>query len=556
MKNSKQNLVVLDCTLRDGGYYNNWEYTPELANKYLLALKEARVNVCEIGFRSLANSKYMGAFYYSSEEFLASLTIPKTIQIAVMINAKEFIGNKDAEKIDLVFPKSKAVSIVRIACVHSEVEKCDRIVHTLNSKGYAVIVNLMQANSLTVSQLSVACEKIRSWNCVQTLYLADSFGDMSPMQVAEKIGLLKSLWPNFLGMHAHDNKGLALANTLAAFDAGATYLDSTILGMGRGAGNTRTEELLLELNSRNIGNYVPEELFDLVQGDFRELQQQFNWGKNLEYYIAAQFGIHPTYVQEMLSKGKIQGKTFVSALKAIQSSGKGNSYSEENLIFALGQKNFTSAGSIQNGTKVNENSLQNLRDTLQTKGKKALILGNSNSLLSNEHHIMQYVKYNQPVVLSSSAKSALASQISQIFFASHYSKIFSELSLFQTSKNSIVLPMNILPESLCESLRDANFVNFPLVSAKDELNIEAGHCNVPSLDSLAYGLCIAMSLGCNEIVLAGFDGYEPNSEKQHSMLNVFELFRKSFPTIKLTSITPNTYSVRHISPYEPRNIHV
>ena len=85
----------LDCSLRDGGYYNNWDFDNDLINQYLQVLESINIDFCEIGFRFYKNNGFKGSCAFTTEEFLESLTIPKNIRIAIMINAKELISNEE-----------------------------------------------------------------------------------------------------------------------------------------------------------------------------------------------------------------------------------------------------------------------------------------------------------------------------------------------------------------------------------------------------------------------------------------------------------------------------
>ena len=89
---NKSKLKVLDCTLRDGGYYNNWDFNESLVEKYLSAMSMAKVDIVEIGFRFLPQKKFLGKFAYSEDDFLNSISLPSTISYAVMINASDLIG--------------------------------------------------------------------------------------------------------------------------------------------------------------------------------------------------------------------------------------------------------------------------------------------------------------------------------------------------------------------------------------------------------------------------------------------------------------------------------
>ncbi len=101
---------ILDCTLRDGGYYNNWDFSESLVNSYLQAMKEIKIDYVEIGFRSLDSTEYRGPYYYSTDNFLDSLSIPKNLKIGVMVNAAEILSNKfnnPMKVIKLLFKKKR-----------------------------------------------------------------------------------------------------------------------------------------------------------------------------------------------------------------------------------------------------------------------------------------------------------------------------------------------------------------------------------------------------------------------------------------------------------------
>ena len=106
----KNKLKILDCTLRDGGYYNNWNFSIDLINKYLEVMSDIKVDYVEVGFRSRDKKEFRGACAYTTDEFLNNLKIPKNLQIAVMINGAELIKNgnlkKDISSINSLFKKS------------------------------------------------------------------------------------------------------------------------------------------------------------------------------------------------------------------------------------------------------------------------------------------------------------------------------------------------------------------------------------------------------------------------------------------------------------------
>ena len=132
----KNGLKILDCTLRDGGYYNNWDFSKELIEEYLQAMSAAKIEYVEIGFRFLKKDIYLGPCAYTTPSFLETLNIPKNLKIGIMINAKDIISNNfsnaEIDKIFFQFSRKKKISFVRFACHLNEVKKIALICNRLN----------------------------------------------------------------------------------------------------------------------------------------------------------------------------------------------------------------------------------------------------------------------------------------------------------------------------------------------------------------------------------------------------------------------------------------
>tara|TARA_B110001452_G_scaffold89125_1_gene73047 strand:+ start:87 stop:512 length:426 start_codon:yes stop_codon:yes gene_type:complete len=124
---NKNNLKILDCTLRDGGYYNNWDFSRELIEDYLRAMSAAKIEYVELGFRFLKKDIYLGPCAYTTSSFLETLKIPKKLKIGIMINAKDILSSKfSKKKINDTFfelPKKNKISFIRFACHLDEIKK-------------------------------------------------------------------------------------------------------------------------------------------------------------------------------------------------------------------------------------------------------------------------------------------------------------------------------------------------------------------------------------------------------------------------------------------------
>ena len=161
-----------------------------------------------------------------------------------MVNASDLIFNgklnKDYKKL---FPKKSKIRFVRIACHEFEIFKIKEVISFLKKQNYEIFVNLMQISEIKKKNL-IKILKFLSKTPTDIFYIADSLGSLLPKNTKKLIELIRKFWSKDLGVHAHDNLGFALKNSNIATQAGANWVDSTVLGMGRGPGNTKTEEIL------------------------------------------------------------------------------------------------------------------------------------------------------------------------------------------------------------------------------------------------------------------------------------------------------------------------
>lgn len=239
-------MNIIDCTLRDGGYYNDWNFSNEFINNYLLSLNStSKISFVEIGYKNLLepqSSKSFGSCYYTSESFISSIKIPKKINLAVMIDVKKVLHVNEIYKY-FHFTKVKSkIKLVRLAVEYFDFPKALIISRILKKIGFKVAINLLKTNIIPSFDFLLKAKL----NDFDILYIVDTFGSMSKPEILKIVTDLKRFWSGDLGFHGHDNQHNALSNTLFFLQHG-NWADSTISGMGRGAGNVKTEELLYEL---------------------------------------------------------------------------------------------------------------------------------------------------------------------------------------------------------------------------------------------------------------------------------------------------------------------
>ncbi len=540
-KNGAGDLTVLDCTLRDGGYYNRWDFAPDLVRAYLAAMGTSGIDIVEIGFRFTASDAFYGPYAYATDETIAALDFPSSVVAGVMCNAKDLLtfDGGGARAVDQLFAEAKAspVSLVRIAAHLREVPECGPAVMRLREKGYRVGINMMQANGLPPADLAKLAGTVAEWDAVEVLYFADSLGNMGRDDVAAIMDALKSAWDGPLGMHAHENMGRALDNSLAAIDAGATWIDGTVLGMGRGAGNVRMEYLLLELARRGQAGRVPDPVLRLVGDRFDPLRAKHGWGSNQYYYLSGIHGIHPTYVQQMLSDDRYGGDDILAVLQALAEEG-GGSYSREGLEAAIARSFRDASGGWS-------------ADGWAEDGDVLLIAAGP-SLAQYSEAIQRYIARARPRTICLNLTDLIPPSSVDLYAACHPTRMLSQIDGFRDLDRPVALPVGAMLESARSHLEGIDVRDFGMKVEPGVFEIGATGCTVPAPLVAAYALALAGAAGARRILLAGFDGYAADDPRHSEMNLVFDGARKSMPDIPIVALTPTTYTVERSSVYAPR----
>lgn len=530
-------LQVLDCTLRDGGYYNAWDFRPSLVERYLAAVDSAGVDVVEIGFRSHPQPKFLGPFAYSTDEFLSTLKLPKAT-IGVMVNASDLQGRHEGAVDELFRPAGDSpVSLVRVAAHLHEVPGCQRAVSRLREFGYQVGLNLMQVSRSSAEQLTELAATCESWGAVDVLYFADSLGNMTATDIAACIESLSAGWSGPLGIHAHDNRARALTNTLAAADLGATWLDATVLGMGRGAGNVRTDFLLFELAQLGCERYRPEALLPVVLEDFGRLQEEYRWGTNLLYLMSAAYDIHPTYVQQMIADGRYETSDIVAALRNLRDL-EGHSFSVERLGQAVTASEGEGTGTWDAGGWL--------------AGRDVLIIGAGPSAEEHREELSRFIVREQPAVLCLNTSTVVSDELISAFVACNPSRIMLESNRLAGLRRPLLAPRPTIEALVGGDMLDAvEILDFGLRVETGRFEVTSTGCVLPARLAVAYAIAAATAGGARRILLAGFDGYHAGDPRQEEMVEVLRAYEESGRAVPLIAITPSTYPVQQGSVYAP-----
>lgn len=530
-------ITFIDCTLRDGGYYNAWDFSPDLIEKYLVAMQASGVDVVELGFRTLKNEGFQGPCAFTTDDFIRSLQIPKGLTIGVMVNGSELVGEvTQVEALQRLFPnvaKDSPVDLVRIACHVHEFEKALLAVNWLKERGYRVGFNLMQVADRTADEVKALASLAKAYP-IDALYFADSMGSMNPEQTAQIIRWFRAEWSGPMGIHTHDNIGLALANTLRALDEGVTWVDSTVTGMGRGPGNARTEELAIEIAQRrgNTANMVP--LMQLLREHFKPMQSQYGWGTNPYYYLAGKYGIHPTYIQEMLNDSRYDEEDILAVIEHLRVEG-GKKFSLNTL---------DAARHFYRGEPTGKWSPREM-----FSGRDVLLLGTGPGVAKHRAAIERYIRIKQPLVLALNTQTGIDADLIDLRVACHPVRLLADCHTHTQLPQRLITPFSMLPEDVQRALGEKEVLDFGLNVEADRFAFEEHYCTLPTSLVVAYALAIATSGQAKQIHMAGFDGYGADDPRNIEMDRLITQYQQTLTSLPVIAITPTRYRINNASVY-------
>lgn len=282
------NLKILDCTVRDGGLCNNHQFEDGFFRKIYDTCVAGGIDYMEVGYKAdkaLFAGTGCGPWKYCDEEDIRREIGDNDSSLKLSVMADTGRTNPSD-----ILPKSESViDLIRVATYIHQIPAALEIVKDAKQKGYEVALNLMAVSTVPDYELDNGLEVISGCSEVDYLYLVDSFGSLYYEQIGDLIERYKQTGKT-LGIHAHNNQQLAYSNTIYAAINGVKLLDTTMMGMGRGAGNCTTELMV---------GFLKNPKFDLrpilkfVQETMYPLSQKIDWGYSIPYMITGHYNEHP-----------------------------------------------------------------------------------------------------------------------------------------------------------------------------------------------------------------------------------------------------------------------
>ena len=292
----RRRIKVLDCTVRDGGICNDWQFDHDTVRRVFESLVAAGVDYMEIGYKTkdgIFDRSAVGPWRFCDEADLARVVEPGAIRMATMVD----IGRVDLAEIPRC--EDSLIDVIRIATYAHQLDEAIAILDHCLEQGYETFMNVMAVSTLSPEDVDRFLKRLAGTG-VHNVAIVDSFGALYPFHVR----YLVHKYMNYLGkdikvgVHFHNNQQQAFANSIAAIDEGVDFVDATLHGIGRGAGNCPLELLLFYLDNPKY-DILP--VLDLVE-EFAELRDDLRWGYHLPYAISGYYNIHPQQAMARMAR--------------------------------------------------------------------------------------------------------------------------------------------------------------------------------------------------------------------------------------------------------------
>lgn len=310
----RDDIKVLDATIRDGGLCNNFNFSDEFVTELYKMNVKCGTDYMEFGYKASRNmfkESDFGKWKFCKEEDIRSIVgeNPTDLKIAVMAD----VGRCDF-KTDFLPKCESVIDMVRVACYIHQIPAAIEMIEHFHELGYETTCNIMAISQASTEQLTQALEMLSETN-VDVIYLVDSYGSLYPENACELAKFYLAAVEGTgkqIGFHAHNNQNLAFANTIETMSYGVSYLDATVQAMGRGAGNCALELLLGFLKNPKYNLY---HVLRFIEKYMVQLKKDgVVWGFDMQYMLTGQLNRHPREAIEFTTHERTDYSEFYKSL--------------------------------------------------------------------------------------------------------------------------------------------------------------------------------------------------------------------------------------------------
>lgn len=297
----KNKVHVLDCTLRDGGYVNDWNFGDENAQRIASLISQTGVDYFEVGFIKLCDY-VKDKIQFNEMSQIANLFRPSKQKLSLIVE----VGY--GYPVTAFPPHSeKTVDLVRVIMWKRMLKEGLEYCRELKRLGYEVSVQATRTEQYTFEEFA---DLIKMFNEIQptAIYIVDTFGLLTKDMLLKYALIADENLVNGvrLGYHAHNNMQQAFSNAIAMLETNWKHelmLDASVMGMGRGAGNLCLELLLKYMNESYDRQYNLTPIYEVADKYLMPFYKESPWGYSIPFMLGAMNGCNPSYVKYMQDKG-------------------------------------------------------------------------------------------------------------------------------------------------------------------------------------------------------------------------------------------------------------
>lgn len=482
-------ISVLDCTLRDGGYVNDFDFSKTAIKTIITKLGKAHMDIIECGFLKETEYDEDKSLFSRIEQITPFITPKKegTMYVAMIVT-----GTISADKIA---PRTEdSIDGIRITFHKTEIEEAFYLGYALMEKGYEVFMQPVGTTTYSDLMLLDLVEKINEMKPF-AFYLVDTLGKLYAKQLMKLFYLVDDNLDDDIriGYHSHNNLQLSFSNAQMMIQNSGKrglIIDGSVLGMGRGAGNLCSEIMTQYINETMEYRYRTDQLIELVDDFISPISYVYPWGYNAAYFLAATNNCHPNYVTFLMNKQTLNVKRIHQILQRIPAEER--ALYHENIINSL-------------YLKFQENNIDDscMKKELKEKigSRPVVVMAPGRSLIDDRENILKFLKAQDYYTIS--VNYVPEDQCQDLLFVSNQ-KRFYNLSRdydLEAAQMPVLLTSNIKTQK--EISMYANYSDLVV----DDAMISDNAC------LMLFHLLI--DIGITKVYVIGFDGYHTNVERNY-----------------------------------------
>lgn len=471
-------IKVLDCTLRDGGYVNQWNFGANCSLKIFQNLLKSKIDYIECGFLKDCEYSYQKTLFSKIED-INKLPVDTEMHLSEIV-AMIIFGQFSYDKL---VPKTKNIALdaIRVTFKKHEIEDVFKFFEKIKHCGYKIFVN--PTNIDTYSDLELI-DLLKQVNKLQPhgFSIVDTKGILRETDILRLYYLINNNLDKNISLcfHSHNNLQLSFSNAQCLMKVckdRELIIDSTVFGMGRGAGNLCTELITQYINDNYNGQYDIIPILKIVDEHINPIFARTPWGYSVPYYLAATNHCHPNYAKYLVDKQTVPVENINILLKLIPDNKK--SIYDANLIKQLYLDKFSDVIDDADTVKYLENIL---------KDRKILIMAPGKSLKSENKKIEKFITDENPFIIS---LNFIPDDYSENLVFITNLKRFSSLSTYSA-------PL-IVTSNIAEPPQNSLVLNY------------TSYINTSKMfDNVALMILnLFIKIGIKSVYIAGLDGFSP-----------------------------------------------